>query len=950
MTPAPDPVQEEVLRHERGPLLVTGPAGTGKTAVLRERFARLIEAGADPERVVLVVGSKRARDEARLHLLDRLRSSLPTLPIVTLQGLAYRVVNARYRKLGYDEPPAVLPASDQFAKVRELLEGEDPAEWPAYGSMLRLRGFADEVRQYLLRAQEALLRPDEVSTLAERAGLSGWRELARFHRRYLEVLDAENAVDFAGLVEQAASAARNHEGGPALFEHVLVDDFQDTTLAAEALLAVLAPESLVVAGDPQAHVFSFQGTTDEPLHRFADRFPGAERVELAVNHRGRPAIEAWWAPHTSEEHEAVARELRRIHVEEGVAWNDLAVVVRRHGSHVGGLLRALDDAGVPRFAPEAGPAAAEPAIAPYALALQWLGRPEERDGLVEALLTSDLARLSPAAARAVVRAARAAGLAPGQALARWDVLTPDEAAALLALRGTLERAEAVAQRSVLEAFRVLWARLECSARLVGSSDDRAERDLDALVAFARAVEEAGDRPVREFLEEIGLGREGPGAARAGARASEAVNVLTAHATAGREFDTVLLVGAVEGNFPSLSRPEPMFDLEALRRRRSRSERNRERVADERRLFDTVLTRARRRVVLLRSEAAGDGTEATRFIDVKWVPSPAAPFPDPISVQEAGAAWRRELADHTAVPAGRLAALHGLLALGADPSSWWFQRDWTDTGAPLHEQIRVSASKLDRLENCDLQFVLADDLGLEGEAGYHAWVGHTVHRIIQDCEEATIPRDLDALVAAARQRWRPEVFPSRAVSDAFLRLVTELMLPAWMRDYGVAPALATERRFEFEFEGATVTGYIDRIGEVQGGGSQITDFKTGKKPWGEKANQNLQLGVYYLAVNHAEELAPYRPVRAIELAFVRHVERWGGEMGRIAMGITPANEPAYSDDMTERIRDGIRRVRELYGSERFRPNPSANCRYCDFKQLCPLYPEGQELFPARGERS
>ena len=84
-------------------------------------------------------------------------------------------------------------------------------------------------------------------------------------------------------------------------------------------------------------------------------------------------VEAWLAPHTSEEHAAIARELRRLHVEEGVPWNELAVVVRRQGAHVGSLLRALDDSGVPRALPESGMAlTAEPATFPYVLALRWL--------------------------------------------------------------------------------------------------------------------------------------------------------------------------------------------------------------------------------------------------------------------------------------------------------------------------------------------------------------------------------------------------------------------------------------------------------------------------------------------------------------------------------------------------------------------------------------------------
>src|SRR4030095_16158896 len=97
----PDPRQREVLRHADGAMLVPGGSGTGKTATLRERFARLVEGGADPERVALVVGSRRARDEARRLLLERLPVALPTLTVVTIQGLAFHVVGERFARLGF---------------------------------------------------------------------------------------------------------------------------------------------------------------------------------------------------------------------------------------------------------------------------------------------------------------------------------------------------------------------------------------------------------------------------------------------------------------------------------------------------------------------------------------------------------------------------------------------------------------------------------------------------------------------------------------------------------------------------------------------------------------------------------------------------------------------------------------------------------------------------------
>ncbi|HEX6231368.1 MAG TPA: ATP-dependent DNA helicase [Actinomycetota bacterium] len=945
----PDPQQRRVLEHDRGRLLVTGGFGTGKTAVLREAFARLIEGGADPERVALVVGSRRARDEAREALRTRLPIPLPSLRVTTVHGLAYQIVSRRFRELGYREPPALLTAPDQFAKVQELLHGEDPSQWRAYGGLLRLRGFADQVRQFVLRAQETLLTPDEIERRAARGGLTGWLELAAFHRRYLEVLDAEERVDFAGLVEQAAAAAGH---GDPLVDHVLLDDYQDATFGAERLLAELGAESLVVAGNADAHVFSFQGTTDEPLRRFAERFPGSERVRLSTDHRCASLVaEAWCARHTSEEHAAVARELRWIHLDEGVPWRELAVVVRRQGAHVGGLIRALDDAGVPRVVPESGLSlSGDPATLPFTLALRWVARPSERDGLVEPVLTSELCGLSPATARGLLRVARAGGLPPSDTLGILEGLTPEEGERLAAVRSALRDAEEVSA-SVIDAFDLLWKRLPVSADLVAAADTspQARRGLDAVLALARAVERAGgsrDSSVAAFVDLLEAGSGGPGANGHGDDARDAVRVLTAHGTAGMEFDTVIVPGAVEGDFPSLARPEPMFDLTALEGGLSRSEQVRRKLEDERRLFRLVLGRARRRVVLTASDPqAREQGLRSRFVDelgLGWGPPPEASS-DPVSVAEAAAAWRRTLADATAPAPERLASIDGLLALGVEPGRWWFQRDWTDTGRPLHEQLRLSYSRLESLENCELQFVLGEELGLSRRGGHQAWVGKLVHQLIEECEAGRIERSLEALLAELDARWEEARFPSRAVSDGFKQLAAQRMLPTWWTYFGQLSATASEVGFTFEFDGATIAGVIDRIGPHPTG-SRITDFKTGKPDRAPKAADSLQLGIYYLAVNEAPELAPYRPVRAVDLAYLRG--DWKGEYAELAWPVSPSGEEEYQTRVRERLSDLIARIRSLAEAETWRPDPGAECFFCDFKPLCPLYPEGQPLFPVQ----
>ena len=490
--------------------------------------------------------------------------------------------------------------------------------------------------------------------------------------------------------------------------------------------------------------------------------------------------------------------------------------------------------------------------------------------------------------------------------------------------------------------------LPCSQELVEAGGP----ELDTVVTFANVVAEAseqGDSGVEGFLEALDAGEHGPGWIAREAAEGDAVQVLTAHGTVGQEFDTVLVAGTTEGNFPSLSRPEPMFDLAALQRVRSRSEQVRERLEDERRLFRMMVGRARRRVVLVAADVHPDADELTprsRFVDelgVAWAAAPEDTDDDPVSVREAIAAWRRQLADPGIDAWRRLAALRGLDALGADPSTWWYQRDWSNSGKPLRDTLRMSYSRLSNLENCELQHVLGDELGLGRVAGYQAWVGKLVHGIIERIERGELGKTKQEILDEVDRKWREQEFPSKAVSVAHRKLVEERMFKNWWFEYGEEDSLGNEVRFDFDFEGTTIVGVIDRIGPMPGGGTRITDFKTGNPDNAPKAEESLQLGIYYLAVKESDDLAEYRPVRQVELAFIKGTWKGDHPLVKPTWQITPDDEEAYQGSVREALAWLIAKKRELNVTERYRPNPTANCFWCDFKSLCPLFPEGQPVF-------
>ncbi|MFM8944650.1 MAG: PD-(D/E)XK nuclease family protein, partial [Actinomycetota bacterium] len=531
---------------------------------------------------------------------------------------------------------------------------------------------------------------------------------------------------------------------------------------------------------------------------------------------------------------------------------------------------------------------------------------------------------------------------------------PDAATALAGPVAALGRAEALAG-NVADAFAALWQDLSLSRRLVAEDEGDA---LDAVLALSQAVTEASesaDGSVAAFVASLDARGDAPDLARLRDSGADAVQVLTAHAAAGREFDTVIVAGAVEGEFPSLHRPEHMFDLGVLARRRSETERNVERLSDERRLFDLVVARARRGVLFTASQAGEEdgGSATSRFVDVPWEPAPDPAEDAPVSVADAVDRWRVDLADDGRDPADRLLALEGLLAIGERPDRWWLLHDWTEPPVPYTGPATLSFSRISALLDCELKFLLGAELGLDAPGGYHAWVGSLVHAVVEACERGDMPRSLDALRQAVAARWDRSQFPSTAIADANLHVALERMLPNWWNAYGRRePALAVEQPFRFEIDGVRFSGKIDRIEAVDpddpDAGTRIIDYKTGK-PKGRVTDQApteehaLQLLTYFVAANRDEALAAFRPVRSLEIAFLRGDDGASSIPASRTIDVPAEAHDATLADAEERLAGYVARIRAIAAEGTAAPTPSFSCRHCAFKMLCPAF-QGRPSVP------
>ena len=957
-------------------MLVTGGPGSGKTTLLRERFIRLAERDG-AERVAMFVLDRRAARAAREELTARLERSLPDLDVFTPHGFAFRVLGRRFGEAGYAEPPQVLSAPEQYAVVKELLAKEDPSAWPSFGPLLGVGKFVQQVADFMLRAQERLLSPEDLTKAVETSGREEYREVGAFYGRYLGKLTGDGRIDFAGLLFQTATLLRHDLSDEEAFLHVMVDDYQDTTFATEAILGMLgaAADSMVIAADPPGSVFAYKGGSREPLRRVDHTFPGLQRVELHGLYRsgvsaeaisrldhGDPldpddshverVIEARLFDHPGQEADFAAHEVLRARVEEGTGWEDMAIVVRRYGEYVTALRQALTRHGVPFVVvAEASAVATEPANRPVIDLFRYVLRFHDRGALIERVLLSPVVGLDPHQLRRLRREARLRGmgvveLVHGLRVSELDGDLSEPLAAFASLVSDLEKNPGAAPDAM---FSKAWERLDWFRRLV-EGEDR-PRDLDALAALSevlsRFVERRPEATMQEYLDTLDAAEFGPDPwIPPEERRPHAVRVVSAHRAHGMELERVIVVGCLEGEFPSLSQSPALVDLETVVTQVSPPERLRERLATERALFRLAISRATKGTTLTASlsTSARNPRTPSRFaerIGLEWESSEVEAPAASLLTLEAG--LRRIVADEEKPAPERLGALAALPAAGAAPGEWWGARDWSDPDEPLHaDEIRTSYSRLSTLQNCALQYLYSSEMGLDGMDRSHSmWLGSVIHEIIDRTQRGEIEKTNDALLAALDEMWDPQAFPNRALEQQRHRDAKK-MLRQWLADKSTGDAIASEIAFEFPIDGAVMRGKIDAVFPFGEGGARILDYKTSKSlPTRAEVQRSLQLAAYFLAMRRVPELAALGDPRVLDLAYL-FIE--GDEGGYKHMETRPDRAPDELEfrEYEEWAEETIVELLALVRSESFAPNPEAFCMWCDFKPLCPVWPQGAEV--------
>ena len=671
-----NPAQREAVEHPGGPLLVLAGAGSGKTRVLTARIAHLITTlHVAPQRIFAVTFTNKAAGEMRTRIGQLLGADPRGLWIGTFHSLSARLLRREAPLLGFGPNFTIYDSDDSEALVKRLLEARQ----------LSTKVYSPRsVHGVISSAKNRMLTPEELGAQMDTPLI---KVAADVYAALGPALKQANAMDFDDLLLHPLTLFREHPERLAYwqdrFQHVLVDEFQDTNAAQYLLVKHLAKRhgNLCVVGDDDQAIYGWRGADVRHMLTFQNDFPGTKLVRLEQNYRstqvildaangiisentarlgktlftekkGGEPVTLLSSADERDEAEWLANEYARSAAAGDVAYEGMAILYRTNSQS-----RPLEEAfrfrGIPYRLIGAISFYERREVKDLLAYLRLIANPADDEAFLRVVNVprrgigdASLAVLGRAAAgwqKPLLEAARRAGSV--------NDLRPNVREALSGVAALLDRLrEAVGQADPATALETILATTAYEQYLAEEGAEGMERieNVRELIAGAAAWAEVQDpeaaegtgTPVERYLTQAALitpvdeDKDEPG-----------VTLLTVHMAKGLEWPIVALAGLEDGLFPLGRSVEQPGGVE-----------------EERRLCYVGLTRARERLYLSwartryrngRLELA----EPSRFLDAlppqvveersttpSWRPLRSSGAMPPRPARPRGAAARRLLPD------------------------------------------------------------------------------------------------------------------------------------------------------------------------------------------------------------------------------------------------------------------------------------------------------------------
>ncbi len=608
-----NPAQREAVEAIKGPVLILAGPGSGKTRVITHRVAYLVKlCGVSPHHIMAVTFTNKAAREMRERLEQLLGRTAEALTLGTFHAICARILRREGKAIGIESSFIIYDEDDQLRLMKQVLEelNLDPKQYAPRA-----------LRSAIGAAKSRLISPE---SYAQRVGSYFEEIVHRVYQRYQQLLSQGRAVDFDDLLMKTVQLFHAHPQILSRYQsryvHILVDEFQDTNIVQYMLMKHLAGKyrNLCVVGDPDQSIYSWRFADLRNILSFETDYPEAKVVFLEQNYRSTKTIlevasdvisanvqrkpkELWTenedgtpitlieSYNAEEEAQSVVNEIEKLTVQEQLSLKDCAVMYR-----VNAQSRALEEAclryGIPHKLVGSTRFYQRQEVKDIIAYLRVIHNPQDNISLtriinipargIGARTLSQLQSWAKAHDTSLFESLKQLGHLDSGGAKR--VLPPRIVQALAGFNALISELTTPSQGLSLSDLVDKILKITRYREYILDKEDGEER-WDNIIELRNVASEYNELNPEEaltaFLEKVSLVSDIDELDDK----ADAVTLITLHQAKGLEFPVVFIAGLEEGILPhrkSFDDPEQM--------------------AEERRLCYVGITRAKKRLYLLRS--------------------------------------------------------------------------------------------------------------------------------------------------------------------------------------------------------------------------------------------------------------------------------------------------------------------------------------------------------------
>jgi superfamily I DNA/RNA helicase len=1045
----PTDEQKLVIASKSPRLIVYGGPGSGKTSTLIETVVSLIKSdgvkpGIDPNSILVLTYGRERASELRDKIVIQSGANAFEPIVRTFHSLAFSIINTQVEP---DDPKYVLiSGAEQDSFIRELLanpEYSPQVKWPkVLEPALSTKGFARELRDLILRASERNFTYKKLIETGRLLNEPWWEPAANFWKIYDQILGirygfvsgAAKRIDSSSIISQAIfdlnQKAKIRESFQNKFKVIVIDEFQESDNSQRDLLDLLASDRVILFADPQSAIGQFRGADPEGVRAYAAnnnfeslelttalrtpnsitelcntvstkfRNPGklfsvqevAKDAASAINPGN---IDVAKLASQSDCANYIAHAFRTAHLRDGVAWSQMAVILRSPGAGVSAISRAFALNNIPvRIDSDAQALSENPAIKPILtiaqIALGTIKLIPSNWDLIEEILFSEFGgadALSLRQMRIDLGKLREAGDEPksstqiileiidnNDAPLPWEqLLSLKRIADVIAEARKVVRTNSKGSKKV-DIADLIWAIWSTAKNYEGDSlaatwrnralkggmrGAAADRDLDAVITLfesaRRFAERMPDSDPQLFLDQILSESIQSDAIAAHGQRGEVVSVMTVHSAKGLEWDLVAITGLQEGIWPNLKARGSLLGSERL----VESERTQATarleieasaasalVEDERRLLKVAISRAKNSLVVT-SYSKEDDSEPSQYFEeiyeavhgISSIEAETVDLPRSLTPQALVSTLRRNLEDLDSTKNEFSAKLLQTLAAreiqSAKVENWLggLKLSSTEPVLPPDAQVSVSPSNLQSFSECGLKWFIEKSGGRDGDSTAQL-LGIAIHSLAAMLKGEP-GLTFDELATRLENGWQLIDGNKGWVRDYQFSLALEKLekFYKWHSENKSKRTLfAVEAEFEKVIGRALFNGSVDRVEIDESGRVYIVDLKTGAPDISKKkAEDHKQLAGYQLAV-YEEAFKGESP----------GTESAGAELLFLGTDGKSASAKPQPVKEHESIKAEVIAAADAMSANEFIATVNDRCRMCAVKGLCPIQPQGRSV--------